>query len=72
MRQRALLIPHDQVLTFLGDVRAWLKESGFDGMVTLANQPYKTTNDFSPMRYLVDLDESFFDPFPHWRLRIEQ
>lgn len=67
-----LRVPHDQAPDFADDLTAWASSSGIDPRLTSGGEPWKTTNDASPVLYPVFVNESFFEQFPEWRIYIEQ
>lgn len=67
-----IVIPHEKVVDFHSDLTAWSAHSGRDPQLTISPKIGETTNIASPVRYFVDVDESFFEDFPDWRLHIEQ
>ncbi|MFK4442861.1 hypothetical protein ABH944_002970 [Caballeronia udeis] len=67
-----LHVPREEVASFSDDLTAWTSSSGIDPRLTSFPDPGKTTNMSSPIRYLVYVDESFFEQFPEWRQYIEQ
>ncbi|MGV7245539.1 hypothetical protein [Caballeronia sp. M23-90] len=72
MNQIILRVPHEEVASFLEDVTAWTSNSGIDPRVSQFPEPGITTNTSLPIRYLVEVDDSFFEQYPHWRQCIEQ
>lgn len=67
-----LRVPREEAVSFSDDLTAWASTSGIDPRLTIFGEPGKTTNASSPIRYLVHVNESFFDEFPEWRMYVEQ
>ncbi|MBU9424470.1 hypothetical protein KTE97_18840 [Burkholderia gladioli] len=51
---------------------AYAAEHRVDPHLMPGVDPMQTTNTYSPVLYVAQLDESFFDDYPHWRQHIEQ
>ncbi|MBU9215440.1 hypothetical protein KTD55_15385 [Burkholderia gladioli] len=72
MVQYKLRIPNTEVADLHDDVSAYAVEHRVDPHLMPGFEPYVTTNTSSPVLYVAQLDESFFDEYPHWRQYIEQ
>src|ERR1700730_11409059 len=69
---RRLRVPHDEAADLRDDLTAWASISGIDPRLTVVSERWKTTNDKSPIQYLVFVNESFFEQFRERRPYIEQ
>lgn len=67
-----LRILRSEVADLHDDVSAYAAERRVDPHLMPGLEPYVTTNTSSPVLYVAQLDESFFDDYPHWRQYIEQ
>ena len=67
-----LRVPHDEAADLRDDLTAWATISGIDPRLTVISERWKTTNDKSPIQYLVFVNESFFEQFQEWRPYIQQ
>lgn len=67
-----LRVPHDEAADLRDDLTVWASISGIDPRLTVISERWKTTNDKSPIQYLVFVNESFFAQFQEWRPYIEQ
>jgi hypothetical protein len=67
-----LSIPRAEATHFSHDLTAWACVNGIDPRLTIVNETWKTTNNNSPFRYQMLVNESFFEQFPHFRQYIEQ
>jgi hypothetical protein len=64
MRSVTLTVPDNQKFEFGDNLDAWERASGYDARVTLGDQFPKTTALGSPIVYIVQIDDSFFDQYP--------
>ncbi|MGS0982093.1 hypothetical protein [Burkholderia glumae] len=67
-----LRIPNTEVADLHDDVSAYAAEYRVDPHLAPGFEPMRTTNTSSPLLYVAQLDESFFDEYPRWRQYIEQ
>lgn len=72
MTQYKLRVLRTEVANLHDDVSAYAAERLVDPQLTPGFEPDVTTNTSSPLLYVAQLDESFFDEYPHWRQYIEQ
>ncbi|MGJ0522298.1 hypothetical protein ACR42A_01985 [Burkholderia gladioli] len=72
MVQYKLRILRSEVADLHDDVSAYAAEHRVDPHLMPGLEPMRTTNTSSPVLYVAQLDESFFDDYPHWRQYIEQ
>ncbi|RQZ65112.1 hypothetical protein DF052_27005 [Burkholderia glumae] len=72
MVQYKLRIPNTEVADLHDNVSAYAAEYRVDPQLTPGVEPYVTTNTSSPLLYVAQLDEAFFDEYPRWRQYIEQ
>jgi hypothetical protein len=67
MKQVTFTVPAEQRFRFLTDLDTWERLSGKDTRVTQFNAPNLTTNTASPLTYICQIDDTFFDQYPKWR-----
>ncbi|WP_186065225.1 hypothetical protein [Burkholderia gladioli] len=67
-----LRIPNIEIVDLRDDVSAYAAKHQVDPQLMPGVEPYMTTTGSSPVLYVAQLDESFFDEYPHWRQYIEQ
>ncbi|WP_186100338.1 hypothetical protein [Burkholderia gladioli] len=72
MVQYKLRILRSEVADLHDDVSAYAAERRVDPRLMPGVDPMQTTSTYSPVLYIAQLDESFFDEYPHWRQYIEQ
>ncbi|MFM0566932.1 hypothetical protein PQQ88_01110 [Paraburkholderia caledonica] len=72
MRQIRLRVPFEEAADLRDDLTAWAGVSGIDPRQAEFHEPGTTTNRSSPILYLVNVNDSFFEQFPEWRMYIEQ
>ncbi|AHI78510.1 hypothetical protein BTRA_3098 [Burkholderia thailandensis USAMRU Malaysia  len=66
-----LRIPREDVFDFNDDLSAWSAAGGIAPHLMSGLEPYVTTNVSSPVLYVAELDESFFERYPRWRQFVE-
>lgn len=72
MVQYKLRILRSEVADLQDDVSAYAAERRVDPHLMPGVDSMQTASTYSPVLYVAQLDESFFDEYPHWRQYIEQ
>lgn len=72
MQSVTFIVPDDEKFDFTRDITAWEKVSGKDARLTLGTDFPKTSTKGSPIIYICQIDDTFFEQFPEWRQYIEQ